>query len=90
MIIGVMEDMPFAAKSVEIPAGSHLFIPCDGCYEIRNGTGEMQDYDAFETVVCSHTASPDALQKLESWAIEMRGSEYLEDDFSLIQIQFPK
>ncbi len=90
MIIGVMEDMQFTAQSVEIEPGSRLFVPCDGCYEIRNGTGEMQDYDAFEAVMRSQATAPDPLEKLESWAIEKRGAECLEDDFSIIQIQFPK
>ncbi len=90
MIIGVMEDMPFAAQSVEIPPGSRLFVPCDGCYEIRNAAGEMQDYDAFEAVMRSQATAPDPLEKLEAWAVEKRGAECLEDDFSIIQVQFPK
>jgi hypothetical protein len=50
----------------------------------------MQDYDAFEAVMRSQATAPDPLEKLEAWAAEKRGAECLEDDFSIIQIQFPK
>ena len=89
MIIGVMEDTPFSTQRCVIPQGARLYVLCDGCYEIRNASGEMADYQAFETFMTAHADSPDPLGDLENWAIAQRGESTLEDDFSIMQIQFP-
>jgi sigma-B regulation protein RsbU (phosphoserine phosphatase) len=89
MIIGVMEDTPFSTQRCKIPPGSRLYVLCDGCYEIRNASGEMADYAAFEAFMRAHAESPDPLGDLENWAIAQRGESTLEDDFSIMQIQFP-
>lgn len=89
MIIGVMEDMPYSTQSCTIPSGARLYVLCDGCYEIRNASGEMADYKAFEAFMTAHAGSPDPLGDLENWAIAQRGQSTLEDDFSIMEIQFP-
>ena len=89
MIIGVMEDTPFSTQRCVMPPGARLYVLCDGCYEIRSSSGEMADYAAFETFMTVHADSPDPLGDLENWAIAQRGESTLEDDFSIMQIQFP-
>jgi sigma-B regulation protein RsbU (phosphoserine phosphatase) len=89
MIIGVMEDTPFSTQNCTILPGARLYVLCDGCYEIRNASGEMADYAAFEAFMTAHADSPDPLGDLENWAIAQRGESILEDDFSIMQIQFP-
>ena len=89
MIIGVMEDTPYSTQRCKIPPGARLYVLCDGCYEIRNASGEMADYAAFEAFMTAHAESPDSLGDLENWAIAQRGESTLEDDFSIMQIQFP-
>lgn len=89
MIIGVMEDTPYSTQRCKIPPGARLYVLCDGCYEIRNASGEMADYAAFEDFITAHADSPDPLGDLENWAIAQRGESTLEDDFSIMQIQFP-
>jgi sigma-B regulation protein RsbU (phosphoserine phosphatase) len=89
MIIGVMEDTPFSTQNCTILPGARLYVLCDGCYEIRNASGEMADYAAFEAFMKAHADSPDPLGDLENWAIAQRGESILEDDFSIMQIQFP-
>jgi hypothetical protein len=49
----------------------------------------MTDYDAFEAFMTGNASATDPLGDLESWAIAMRGESTLEDDFSIIEIQFP-
>jgi hypothetical protein len=49
----------------------------------------MTDYNAFEAFMTANTHTPDPLGALESWALAMRGESTLEDDFSIIEIQFP-
>ena len=89
MIIGVIEGTAFTTQSCEIPVGARLFVLCDGCYEIRNASGEMTDYSAFEAFMTGNASATDPLGDLENWAIAMRGASTLEDDFSIIEIQFP-
>jgi sigma-B regulation protein RsbU (phosphoserine phosphatase) len=89
MIIGVMEDTPHSTQRCVIPPGARLYVLCDGCYEIRNASGEMTDYNAFEDFMTGNAGATDPLGDLESWAIAMRGESTLEDDFSIIEIQFP-
>jgi sigma-B regulation protein RsbU (phosphoserine phosphatase) len=89
MIIGVMEDTPHSTQRCVIPPGARLYVLCDGCYEIRNASGEMTDYNAFEAFMTGNAGATDLLGDLESWAIAMRGESTLEDDFSIIEIQFP-
>ncbi len=89
MIIGVMEDTPYSTQSCALPVGARLFVLCDGCYEIRNASGDMSDYNAFEAFMTGNAGATDPLGDLESWAIAMRGESTLEDDFSIIEIQFP-
>jgi sigma-B regulation protein RsbU (phosphoserine phosphatase) len=89
MIIGVMEDMTFTTQKQRISEDARLFVICDGCYEIRDASGEMADYNAFETFMMANAAGPDPLESLEQWAIEKQGGSTLDDDFSIMEIQFP-
>lgn len=89
IIIGVMEDMHFTTESCRISSEARLFVICDGCYEIRNASGEMADYQSFETFMKANAAEPDPLGSLERWALKKQGSSTLDDDFSIMEIQFP-
>ena len=89
MIIGVMEDTPYSTQTCTIPPGARLYVLCDGCYEIRNASGDMADYKAFEAFMTANAGSKDPLGDLENWAIAQRGESTLEDDFSIMEIQFP-
>jgi len=89
MIVGVVEDTPFATQTCKIPPGSRLFVICDGCYEIRDDACGMGDYQAFETFMLANAAAEDALGALEQRALERQGADKLDDDFSIVEIQFP-
>ena len=89
MIIGVMENMHFATQTCRIPNDARLFVICDGCYEVRDPSGEMADYQAFETFMLANASGPDPLEALEQWALEKQGASTLDDDFSIMEIQFP-
>jgi serine phosphatase RsbU (regulator of sigma subunit) len=89
MIIGVMEDMTFTTQKQRISEDARLFVICDGCYEIRDASGEMADYNTFETFMLANASEPDPLEALENWALEKQGASTLDDDFSIMEIQFP-
>lgn len=89
MIIGMMEDMHFAEKTCEIPAEARLIVLCDGCYEIRSASGEMGDYETFQAFLQANASASDLLERVETWTVQKHGDKTLEDDFSIIEVQFP-
>ena len=88
MIIGVMEDVPYVSSECQIPVGATLFVLCDGCYEIRTPDGEVMEFDDFEDFMLENNGQTNTLDKLESWVHSKHGTGPLDDDFSIIQIQF--
>jgi len=88
MLIGAMPDMTYASQSVEIAPGSRLLVLCDGTYEIKRPDGTMIEFDDFTTFMREHGAEPDGLEKLLTWVRDLRGGEPLEDDFSIVRIEF--
>jgi sigma-B regulation protein RsbU (phosphoserine phosphatase) len=88
MLIGALPDMTFASASCEIPAGSLLFVLCDGTYEIKRPDNTMIDFEDFTDFMLKHGAEPDGLDKLLAWVHELRGGGALEDDFSIVRVQF--
>jgi sigma-B regulation protein RsbU (phosphoserine phosphatase) len=88
MIVGAMDSMVFGSQSCPIPSGACLVVFSDGCYEIRDAVGQMMEFGEFETFMRAHATSPDGLEKLFSWVHERRGDGPLDDDFSIVRIQF--
>jgi serine phosphatase RsbU (regulator of sigma subunit) len=64
-------------------------VLCDGCYEIRTASDGMLDYDAFEDYLRTNAGAPDLLERLEHRALTESGQSTLDDDFSIVQIEFP-
>jgi sigma-B regulation protein RsbU (phosphoserine phosphatase) len=88
MLIGALPDMTFASDSCEIPAGSRLFVLCDGTYEIKRTDNTMIEFQDFTDFMLKHGAEPDGLDKLLAWVHELRGGGALEDDFSIVRVLF--
>ena len=88
LIVGAMEDLAYCSQACHIPPGAILLVLCDGCYEIRDVIGQMMDFEQFEKFMQAHSASPDGLEKLLAWVRERHGEGPLEDDFSIVRIQF--
>jgi sigma-B regulation protein RsbU (phosphoserine phosphatase) len=88
MLIGAMPDMTYASQSVEIAPGSRLLVLCDGTYEIKRPDGTMIEFEDFTAFMREHGAKPDGLEKLLTWVRDLRGGEPLEDDFSIVRIEF--
>jgi serine phosphatase RsbU (regulator of sigma subunit) len=61
---------------------------CDGCYEIRDAIGQMMEFDEFEKFMQHHGSSLKGLETLLSWVRERHGDGPLDDDFSIVRIQF--
>jgi hypothetical protein len=65
-----------------------LLVLCDGCYEIPDKEGKMMEFDEFEQYMQTHAFQPDGLDQLLNWARARHGEGPLDDDFSIVRIQF--
>ena len=89
MIVGVMDEVSFETKTRSIPPGASLYVLCDGCYEILNAEGEVMEYSEFEELMKNREGAKDSLAALESHVLARHGEGPLDDDFSIIRLQFP-
>jgi serine phosphatase RsbU (regulator of sigma subunit) len=80
--------MHFASETVEIAPGSRLIVLCDGTYEIKRADNSMIEFDDFKDFMHEHGTQPDGLERLLDWVRELRGGGALEDDFSIMRVQF--
>jgi sigma-B regulation protein RsbU (phosphoserine phosphatase) len=89
--IGGLPDMNFASAEIDVPANSRLYIFSDGVYEVEQPDGtlwrlaDLQNY--FEGSVAEPGPEMDGLYAMLQ---QMRGCQVLEDDFSLVRIDFEK
>jgi sigma-B regulation protein RsbU (phosphoserine phosphatase) len=88
LIIGAMEDMVYTAQSCQVPPGSQLLVLCDGCYEVADSAGRMLEFDEFERFMQQHGPQPDGLERLFQWLRARHGEGPLDDDFSIVRVQF--
>ena len=88
MIVGVMSDSLFPSQTIDVPSGSALVVPCDGCYEIRDASGAMGGYEEFESFMLRHGLAESALADLLLSVQSRQGGQTLEDDFSILRVRF--
>jgi sigma-B regulation protein RsbU (phosphoserine phosphatase) len=87
LIIGAFEDVPYEAKTNDVPAGAQLVVLCDGCFEIQDTDGNELAYEDFEDFMRQEGHKPGALEDLFRWAQMKHGPGPLDDDFSIVRIQ---
>jgi sigma-B regulation protein RsbU (phosphoserine phosphatase) len=88
LIVGAMEDVAYSSQSFRVPPGAQLLVLCDGCYEIRDAFGQVMEFDDFEKFMQAGGTEPDGLERLFNWVRERHGDGPLDDDFSIVRIQF--
>ena len=89
MMVGGMPNSRYSSQSCEIPAGSRLFLFCDGAYEITLPDGRVYTLDEFAALLGQWPAdAPVDLDAVVARIRQLCGSSGLEDDLSLISIQF--
>ncbi|MEI6537294.1 MAG: SpoIIE family protein phosphatase, partial [Verrucomicrobiaceae bacterium] len=88
LVIGYIENLPYASASREVPPGSRLFVLCDGTYEIVKPDGKMLEFEEFRNFMQANATAPDVFRRLLDWLHSFNGPGPLDDDFSLIRIHF--
>jgi serine phosphatase RsbU (regulator of sigma subunit) len=77
------------SSSLEIPPGARLIVICDGTYEVTKPDGTLLGFDEFKEFMALIGAEPDCFMRLLTWLKTLNGPGPLDDDFSLVRIQFP-
>ncbi|MCE0498679.1 MAG: SpoIIE family protein phosphatase [Methylacidiphilales bacterium] len=89
MMIGAMPESRYRPQSCEIAPGSRFYLFCDGAYEITQPDGKVFTYDEFAQLLGNLPANGViGLDTLVAQIQKLRGSLPLEDDLSLITLQF--
>ena len=81
--LGMLPVARYQGHSCVLPRPSRLFVFSDGTFEIGRTDGTMLDYAAFQQTLASGT-----LDELLAFARRTHGQETLEDDFSIMRLEF--
>jgi sigma-B regulation protein RsbU (phosphoserine phosphatase) len=88
LIVGAMPDLAYTSQSCHVPPGACLIVLCDGCYEVRDPIGQIMEFDEFAQFMRTNGTVPEGLDTLINWVRERHGDGPLDDDFSIVRIQF--
>jgi sigma-B regulation protein RsbU (phosphoserine phosphatase) len=89
MVIGGWPASKYRSLSCTIAEGSRLFLFCDGAYEITLADQRVFTIDEFASLLGALPAdSPVDLDAVIAQIRDLRGSPEIEDDLSIIAIQF--
>lgn len=84
--IGLMPDVLYACESVTVPRGRHLYLLSDGAFEVERVDGTMMSFEEFLSMIAGPARSDSTdLDRLYRKLVATRGSEPLEDDFSIVR-----
>lgn len=87
-LVGMMEDSEFSTNAIKIQPEDRLLLLSDGVFEVNSRNGTPGEFDDFVAHAKSHCQSDALLDDLRKRAVSIRGEAQLEDDFSLLDIQF--
>jgi len=88
-ILGMLPRTNYIAQSAVIGAPSRLYVFSDGAFEIERPDGSMLTFDEFQAALCRPPVDGESeLQRLLDFARDTRGDRVLEDDFSIMKLEF--
>ncbi|MBI1247944.1 SpoIIE family protein phosphatase [bacterium] len=88
-LVGMMEDSEFESAEIDVPSGASLFAYSDGVFEIETPAGEHTKFEDFVEFMQQQFQQEDSvLDALWNRDREIRGSDVLDDDFTIIEVKF--
>jgi sigma-B regulation protein RsbU (phosphoserine phosphatase) len=85
---GMIDGAEFEEQECAIEQNARLFIYSDGAQEIQLAGGDVWSLDAFFEYLSGICHSAEPLQALLDNVRQLHGGEQLEDDFSVIEVNF--
>ncbi len=90
MVLGGMPGTTYRTTTQILPPGSTVFLMSDGVYEITKPDGILWTFSEFAQLmaVSVGTGKPE-IEELVKTVQSMHGAGALDDDFSIVKLQFP-
>jgi sigma-B regulation protein RsbU (phosphoserine phosphatase) len=92
MLIGAMPGMEFVSEKLVLQGPATLYTYSDGVYEVETPQGKMWTFEEFKDYLLasrtSGTGQHDELQGLYDHVMSMHKADTLEDDFSILRVEF--
>ena len=89
-MLGMMPWPDFGTDKQVVPPGSRLYIYSDGCHEIHVKDGKVWPFDEFLKFMAEPSSTNESLlSRLLQKAHSLKGSDQLDDDFSILEIKLP-
>lgn len=90
MVLGGMPGTSYRTTTRELPPGSTVFVMSDGVYEITRQDGTLWTFGEFALFMAEAAAAGKSeIEELAKTDRAMRGAGPLDDDFSIVKLQFP-
>ena len=87
--IGGFPNVEFSAAEIDIPANSRLYVFSDGVYEVDSPDGTMWSIEELQDYLGRPVAEAGSeIEALYKTLQEMHGRDVLDDDFSLVRVDF--
>ncbi|HEY3838274.1 MAG TPA: SpoIIE family protein phosphatase, partial [Bryobacteraceae bacterium] len=85
-VMGALPGAQFPAVTAPVPPGARLFIFSDGVFEVRREKETVWNLESCITYLVNASQSEEnAMDSLLARVRELRGTTYLDDDFSIIE-----
>ncbi len=90
MFIGAFPKVEFEGAETEVPKDSRLYLFSDGVYEVERPDGTMWSFEELQDYLNRPPAEPSTeIEALYKTLQELHSGETLDDDFSLLRLDFP-
>jgi sigma-B regulation protein RsbU (phosphoserine phosphatase) len=90
LVVGIMPGQEYTTDVVAVPSGSRLLLYSDGVFEIQIGDKIMWSIDDFiEYFGQLPDEGTPRLDRVLAKARALKGSDALDDDFSIVELTFP-
>ena len=90
LFIGGFPKVAFEAAEIDVPTNSRLYLFSDGVYEVDRPDGTMWSFVELQDFLSRPVAEPGAeIEVLYKSLREMHARDVLDDDFSLLRVDFP-
>jgi phosphoserine phosphatase RsbU/P len=89
-MIGGFPKVKFVSGTTDVPPGAHLYLFSDGVYEVTLPDESMWTFDDLAAYL--RNTRPDGVAEIDTLYAklqELHANPVLEDDFSMVRLEFP-
>ena len=91
LVVGCMSGVTYTSSTIIVPRGAKLFVFSDGAFEIERPDGTFWDEHGLMAYLSQEfPEGKTELDDLQEVLLEMRGKPILDDDYSILCVEFPE